>query len=343
MGPKAKAGRTASASKPKGRRFATKGPPTKMDKQQKTGAVLDKAKVKTFLGHVQYHAGLLPKKMPKVVDDDAKTLLQLYHQSSSDEKHALIEKFNAPNGKKLAWVKEFKDYETEKTEDTASTVEDWCTGVQILKMNQFDPKDYDPEKQAAILQAIITESEEKYDYKSETKEHPSKIPDMVKYWYVHGEGIRRSRSSASTTEISGNTEISPKQDLCKIAVADCKPKNPDYDEVKFMLKQLGCAKTALDKHVAGAEELLSVLHAKVAKGDGTATKARDDLADTLSHLKKETATMLDTMGVAECTCDDDDCSELVKTMKTMQQAALNQHASWKLLLKQYNNTWRKDK
>ena len=74
-------------------------------------------------------------KQPRDVDPTAKELLASYHDATPEQKAAMIEKFKAPNGKKLAWATEFISKEVEHTADVEKTVENWFTGNEILKMN----------------------------------------------------------------------------------------------------------------------------------------------------------------------------------------------------------------
>ena len=144
MAPKDKAPSKAAGKAP------TKEPPTKAaptkpaptkpkqkaltDAEQPPPKVAKKEDIRDLLGHLSYHAGLKGVK-PKNIDPTAQSLLSSYHDASPEEKAAMIEKFKAPNGKKLAWASQFVVKDVETSSDVDKTIENWYTGIEILKMN----------------------------------------------------------------------------------------------------------------------------------------------------------------------------------------------------------------
>jgi hypothetical protein len=202
------------------------------------------------------------------------------------------------------------------------------------------------EKKAHILEALIADSEATFGYKSERFDHPSGLPELTKYYYVHSEGKRTKQASRSSTTISTSGALG-KEAMGKLAltgrdggVTQVKVENPEHLEVKDKLKTMSSGKKQLDQMVSKGESMLALLKAKMAKNEPNSRKAYDDLNACAGTLKKFISDFADMMGTAECLTSSDDCSGMPAKMQDMINRAVIHADGAKSMLKRYNSTWR---
>jgi hypothetical protein len=196
------------------------------------------------------------------------------------------------------------------------------------------------------LQALIEDSEATFKYKSERFDHPSGLPELTKYYYVHAEGQRTLNSTKSETTISTSGAVG-KEAMGKLcltdgggAVAHVKVENPKHLEVKDKLKTMASGKKTLDQIVSKGQSMLALLKAKMAKGEANSRKAHDDLHACQGTLKQFITDFEEMMGTAECLTASDDCSDYPPQMQDMINRAVIHTDGAKSMLRRYTSTWR---
>ena len=195
---------------------------------------------------------------------------------------------------------------------------------------------------AQLLQAVIEDSEKEQGYKSEIKTHPSGLPQLTKYWYVHALGVERSRGSATETGLKGGGEIS-KDGMKAIAGAPevhIKVENPELALVKEKLKALVSGKKTLDGYSSKMDSMLSLLHAKACKKEANAKKAHEDLMGCKQTLTTFLGNMNDLMGLAEALEPGDKMEGMADRMQAMINSAVIHADGGKQMMKRYDQTWR---
>ena len=121
------------------------------------------------------------------------------------------------------------------------------------------------------MQALIEDSEATFKYRSERFDHPSGLPELTKYYYVHAGGLRTLNSSKSETTISNSGAVGKEAmgklcltDVAGGGVAHVKVENPKHLEVKEKLKTMTSGKKTLDQMVSKGQSMLALLKAKMA-------------------------------------------------------------------------------
>jgi len=238
----------------------------------------------------------------------------------------------------LTWVHAFTEDHSTFSSTSTTTVDNYLNRNQILRLNGFEPSDFDSEAASEeMLQLLIKQSEEVNGYISEVKPHPTH-PVLNLYYYVQNQGVSKSSGSKDMQTLSGNSQVN-KNMVKSITDAAGEPgkiqikfENADVLKVKELSTAIGTGKQKLKVLLDQGADLLSEL--KVKK-ESTTESLQAEVQSALDEATLFMAEVRDTLAKSTLAeLQPEEAKLLVQAMQLVLNKALIHTEGLKLKIKQ---------
>jgi hypothetical protein len=199
-----------------------------------------------------------------------------------------LSKFKANGKGNLKWIYEFSSVESDEKKGLTAVRADNYTMHQIFQMNGLRMADLG-ERYEVVFHALLKDAAEFHGYAQTSVDH--EVPELRKWWYTfvdqqvlhsHKEKTSFSQSVDGTTVKAALTSLNP-TDLVSIKI-----ENPNKHQLQVHIGVLRSAKSAVDKMVSQAEDLLFDVIAKEGSAPkGTLTEQLETAMNGLKNFVKE--------------------------------------------------------
>ena len=133
---------------------------------------------------------------------------------------------------------------------------------KILQMNGMSMSDFSTQQEALkCADDLIAENEKLFGHSGPDCTIPHKNPLLVRFWYVQGQGKKRTRAQIETKELSGDADVKNKKMLHDAGVfleglgpavepsSSGKVENAVFAEMSATREKLRIHKTHYTKHI----------------------------------------------------------------------------------------------
>jgi hypothetical protein len=199
-----------------------------------------------------------------------------------------LSKFKANGKSNLKWVYEFSSIESDEKKGLTAIRADNYTMHQIFHMNGLRMADLG-ERYEVVFHALLKDAAEFHGYAQTSIDH--EVPELRRWWYTfvdqqvlhsHKEKTSFSQSVDGATVKAALTTLNP---VDSVAI---KIENPNKHQLQQHITVLRSAKSAVDKMVSQAEDLLfDVIAKEGAAPKGTLTEQLDTAMNGLKLFVKE--------------------------------------------------------
>lgn len=257
---------------------------------------------------------------------------QVYKTLSATQKGTFLKQFEKKGTKDLSWVAAYSEsVENSKKQDLV-TCEDFLNSHQILKIHGLDPNTMSEGDVQKCTIALIIESEEQFQYKSETKTHPE-IPLLTRHFFVWSKGLTVTETQETKDSVRIYKELRKDQiGLLQSASSSSfegavpiKMESAVFNTIKAKAPTLRSGKTLLERLLNNGQDLLMAMEIRAKADQAIRTKATEfkEVLEKLGLFVAELRTLLAELDALDGS-EDDHQAILTKLEGMIEQALVHQ-------------------